>query len=147
MGSHMCWSGGLMTSMCDSGLCMCKWNHHPVAVGGGRYECREGMSNLAAAMANNATQEEIQDLLDNQQHADRMAAYNVLTGAAWVVASQFALAGRPLRSMVTRTSWVEITARREQLASLAHAALPLRLQCLSYQVGSPQEHRLPREKK
>ena len=45
------------------------------------------MSNLAAAMANNATQEEIQDLLDNQQHADRMAAYNVLTGAAWVVAA------------------------------------------------------------
>lgn len=84
--SRFCWSGGLSTSMCDSGLCMCKWAHHPVQQGNGKYLCRPDANALALAVAHNATQEEIMNLLEFQEHADRMAAYNILTGALWVCA-------------------------------------------------------------
>merc|ERR1719361_286544 len=49
--SHMCWSGGLTKSFCESGLCMCKWGFRPVKKGQGKYECEMASSELATALA------------------------------------------------------------------------------------------------
>eukprot|EP00420_Gonyaulax_spinifera_P030354 CAMPEP_0197881722 /NCGR_PEP_ID=MMETSP1439-20131203/9114_1 /TAXON_ID=66791 /ORGANISM="Gonyaulax spinifera, Strain CCMP409" /LENGTH=162 /DNA_ID=CAMNT_0043501349 /DNA_START=84 /DNA_END=568 /DNA_ORIENTATION=+ len=74
--SRFCWSGGLSESFCEAGLCMCKWGFHAVKAvddkGEESYTCEPGTSELAMAVARNATQEEIVGLLEHQRHSDGM---------------------------------------------------------------------------
>merc|ERR1711862_135286 len=82
--SRFCWSGGFSTSFCSSGLCMCKWGLYPEKQADGKYLCVTAASELAIAMAGNATQAEIEDLLEFQEDSDRTVAYNMLTAGLWV---------------------------------------------------------------
>merc|ERR1712066_71933 len=81
--SRFCWSGGLSTSFCESGLCMCKFGRHPVSAGNGKYTCDES-SDMIADIANDATQEKIENLLAFQSESDLLTTYNLLTAALWV---------------------------------------------------------------
>merc|ERR1719401_2134873 len=64
--SRFCWSGGLTTSFCESGLCMCKFGLHPVSDGNGKYTCESSAAELASGVARNATQDQIESLLQFQ---------------------------------------------------------------------------------
>eukprot|EP00929_Paragymnodinium_shiwhaense_P097858 TRINITY_DN5944_c0_g2_i1.p1 TRINITY_DN5944_c0_g2~~TRINITY_DN5944_c0_g2_i1.p1 ORF type:complete len:226 (-),score=46.60 TRINITY_DN5944_c0_g2_i1:339-947(-) len=81
--SRFCWSGGLQASFCESGYCMCKFGSHPVENKDGKYDCVATSAELAEAVALNATAEEIQTLLEQQSHSDRMVAQNVGIATAW----------------------------------------------------------------
>merc|ERR1711971_368725 len=90
--TRFCWSGGLSESFCESGLCMCKFGYKAEKNEKGEYECAAATSELAAAIALNATAEEIQTLLEYKNHSEGMASQNVLIATAWCGCSVFALA-------------------------------------------------------
>merc|ERR1719195_1686727 len=65
--SRVCWSGGLSASFCEAGLCMCKWGFAPQKTTEGgveKYTCEPTTAELSAAVARNATGEEIERLLE-----------------------------------------------------------------------------------
>jgi len=82
--TRFCYSAGLTTSFCEKGLCMCKWGYRPEADEDGKQQCVPASAALAEAAARNATAEELELLLEHQEHSERMAAQNVAVGAAWL---------------------------------------------------------------
>merc|ERR1719433_1613209 len=82
--TRVCWSGGLTESFCEAGYCMCKWGLSPVKQPGGKYLCEPKPSDLAAAIARNAPQGEIEMLMEHKEHSDRMAAENLAVATAWL---------------------------------------------------------------
>jgi len=84
--TRFCWSGGLSASFCEAGLCMCKWGYAPqktMAGGVAKYICVAATAELSAAVARNATGEEIESLLEHQRHSDEMVAWNVSVASMW----------------------------------------------------------------
>eukprot|EP00413_Alexandrium_margalefii_P050214 CAMPEP_0204610414 /NCGR_PEP_ID=MMETSP0661-20131031/61491_1 /ASSEMBLY_ACC=CAM_ASM_000606 /TAXON_ID=109239 /ORGANISM="Alexandrium margalefi, Strain AMGDE01CS-322" /LENGTH=364 /DNA_ID=CAMNT_0051622221 /DNA_START=106 /DNA_END=1199 /DNA_ORIENTATION=+ len=129
--TRFCWSGGLSASFCESGLCMCKWGYHPVKNDEGKYDCMPGTSELAAAVARNATGADIEELLEHQQHSEGMVAQNGMVAAAWACCLAVAFLTAPASSLHAGTarrsasrstagSWAE-PAPRECLSARAHA--------------------------
>jgi len=82
--TRFCYSAGLTTSFCEKGLCMCKWGYAVETDDDGKHSCVPATAALAEAIARNATTEEIQLLMEHQEHSERMAAQNVAIGAAWL---------------------------------------------------------------
>merc|ERR1711879_567373 len=88
--SRFCWTGGLTRSFCESGLCMCKFGFKPqLKIKKGKeaqwrdknswtYDCVPTTSELAEAVASNATKEEITSLIEQQNHSNSMAARNLV---------------------------------------------------------------------
>eukprot|EP00929_Paragymnodinium_shiwhaense_P097856 TRINITY_DN5944_c0_g1_i4.p2 TRINITY_DN5944_c0_g1~~TRINITY_DN5944_c0_g1_i4.p2 ORF type:complete len:179 (-),score=44.80 TRINITY_DN5944_c0_g1_i4:314-814(-) len=81
--TRFCYSGGLTSSFCESGYCMCKFGMHPEKNEDGGYDCVASAGELAAAVAQNATAAEIQNLLEQQSHSDSVVAKNVAIATAW----------------------------------------------------------------
>merc|ERR1711862_348321 len=114
--THFCWSGGLETSFCESGLCMCKWGYHPVKNDEGKYECVSGASEMAVALAANATAEEIRNLIESQEHSNQMVTLNMFIAALWASAVVFFLTvGVALAVRRLRTSKVQSIAFNEMM--------------------------------
>mmetsp|Transcript_89910 Transcript_89910/g.279832 ORF Transcript_89910/g.279832 Transcript_89910/m.279832 type:complete len:210 (+) Transcript_89910:57-686(+) len=94
--TRFCWSGGLTESFCEKGLCMCKWGYHAEKSvddnGQETYACVAGTSELATAVARNATGDEIEQLLEHQSHSDRMGALNLAIASLWACGCALALA-------------------------------------------------------
>merc|ERR1711924_371616 len=83
--TRFCWNGGLSESFCEAGDCMCKWGFHPVEESNGKYTCEAASATeLTAAVAANATQEEIEALMEHKDHSDKMAAQNLAIATAWL---------------------------------------------------------------
>merc|ERR1712032_1087160 len=85
--------GGLTKSFCESGLCMCKFGYKVGEDDDGSETCVAEDSELAAAVARNATQEEISLLMEHKEHSERMVAQNLAIATAWICgAASFAVA-------------------------------------------------------
>jgi len=82
--TRVCYSAGLSTSFCDKGLCMCKWGYEVQDDEDGKHACVPAASELAEAVARNATKEEIELLIQNKEHSEHMAAQNVAIATAWL---------------------------------------------------------------
>eukprot|EP00929_Paragymnodinium_shiwhaense_P097860 TRINITY_DN5944_c0_g3_i2.p2 TRINITY_DN5944_c0_g3~~TRINITY_DN5944_c0_g3_i2.p2 ORF type:complete len:204 (-),score=47.97 TRINITY_DN5944_c0_g3_i2:283-894(-) len=81
--TRFCYSGGLTSSFCESGYCMCKFGMHPEKDADGNFQCVASAGELAAAVALNATAVEIQTLLEQQSHSESAVAKNVAMATAW----------------------------------------------------------------
>jgi len=82
--SRFCWSGGFSDSFCENGLCMCKWNSHPVLRPDGKYDCKLGQPDGPFLLAANMSQQELRDI---QEDSARAVATNQLVGALWLSAA------------------------------------------------------------
>merc|ERR1712228_321215 len=77
-------------SFCEKGLCMCKFGYKVEENDDGSETCVAADSELAAAVARNATQEEISLLME---HKETMVAQNLAIATAWICgAASFAVA-------------------------------------------------------
>merc|ERR1712176_1615995 len=85
--SRFCYSGGLTRSFCEKGLCMCKWGYKVESLDDGKFNCVSDASTLATAVAHNATQEEIQLLIEQKEDADMASAQNLAVACAWLCGS------------------------------------------------------------
>merc|ERR1712037_330768 len=93
MGTRFCYHGGLTKSFCEAGLCMCKFGYEVEKEDDGSSTCVSADSELAAAVARNATQEEINLLMEHKEHSERMVAQNLAIATAWICgAASFAVA-------------------------------------------------------
>merc|ERR1719189_517543 len=81
--TRFCYSGGLTESFCEKGLCMCKWGYRAVQQDDGSYLCLAGTSELASAIATNATKKEIESLLEFQKDSEGVVAHNILVASLW----------------------------------------------------------------
>jgi len=76
---------GLSTTTCSKGLCECNFGLKAVKMANGDYECKAGgMTDLASAVARNASADEIADLIEFQHDADQIVVTNVLIFGCWV---------------------------------------------------------------
>jgi len=78
--TRFCYSAGFSTSFCEKGLCMCKFGY----VVDADNKCVPATSELAEAVARNATKDDIELLMEHKEHSERMAAQNVAVGTAWL---------------------------------------------------------------
>jgi len=104
--TRFCYSGGLTQSFCESGLCMCKWGYHVETSvdenGQESYQCVTSSSELAAAVARNATKQEIASLLEHQAHSDGMVAWNLAVACMWAAGASFVLAAGAAAAVLRR---------------------------------------------
>lgn len=91
--TRFCYSGGLTESFCEKGLCMCKFGYKAAPDQDGKYECAPAGATLAAAMAMNATAEEIQTLIEHQAHSESMVSQNVAIATVWMCGCFSAVVG------------------------------------------------------
>jgi len=82
--SRFCYSAGMTTSFCEKGLCMCKFGYKVLDETDGKHLCVPDDSELAEAVARNATKDEIELLMEHKEHSERMAAQNVAIGIGWL---------------------------------------------------------------